>query len=102
MDRVFDRIRGYTLIELMISVLIISIGVLGVVTLQSVSLRGNNGAYLKTQATFIAGDIIARMMANPDGVEAGAYTSISSSSPPLDPDCISTGCSPDQLASQDT
>ena len=92
---------GFSLIELLVSVLIIAIAVLGLVTLQTASLRGNNAAYLRTQAVFIAGDIISRMMSNPDGVEAGAYAGADSASPPSDPGCITTGCTSILLADQD-
>ena len=89
------------MMELLVSVLIIAIGVLGVFALQSTSLRANNGAYLRTQASYVASDIISRMMANPDGVDASGYVAIDSTSPPSDPSCITTGCTATQLADQD-
>ncbi|MBP20140.1 MAG: hypothetical protein CMQ21_14780 [Gammaproteobacteria bacterium] len=51
----------------MLSLLIIAIGALGVVTLQSTSLQSNNGAYLRTQATFFAGDYCWRYDFQNDG-----------------------------------
>ncbi len=101
MRRSLQHSGGFSLIELMVSVLIMAIGVLGVLTLQGTSLRGSNGAYFKTQATFIAGDIISRMIANPAAVQSGAYASVDSASPPADPACITTGCTSVQLADQD-
>ena len=101
MQMAFRKCGGFSLIELLASLLIITVGILGVVSLQSASLKGNHSAYFRTQATFIASDIITRMTANPEGVDAGSYDNIDSASPPVDPFCITTGCLPTQLADQD-
>lgn len=56
--------RGMTLIEVLVSLVVISVGLLGVAALQTVSLRNSQGSYLRTQATALADDIIDRMRAN--------------------------------------
>jgi type IV pilus assembly protein PilV len=58
------RCRGMTLIEVLVSLVVISVGLLGVAALQVVSLRNSQGSYLRTQATALADDIIDRMRAN--------------------------------------
>lgn len=55
---------GFTLIEVMLALVIFSIGLLGLATLQATSLQQNHGAYMQTQATYLAYDILDRMRAN--------------------------------------
>ena len=93
--------KGATLLEVMISVLVLSIGLLGVASLQLFGLRYNQSAYLRSQATILAYDMVDRMRANTNGVAAGYYNSVSSASLPSDPNCITTGCTNQQLADHD-
>ncbi|MBK6596509.1 MAG: type IV pilus modification protein PilV [Proteobacteria bacterium] len=65
--------RGFTLVEALIAVLVLSIGLLGVAGLQLSSLRGNSDAARRSQATFLAYDIADRMRANRDSALAGEY-----------------------------
>jgi len=55
---------GFTLIEVMIAMLILLVGLLGVAGMQIVSFQNNQGAYLRSQATFIAADFLDRIRAN--------------------------------------
>ncbi len=55
---------GYTLLEVMVALVIFSIGLLGLAGLESQSLRYNHSAYLRTQASYLAYDILDRMRAN--------------------------------------
>jgi len=55
---------GFTLIEVLISVLILGIGILGVLNLQTRALMDNQDAYLRTQAIFLAYDMSDRIRAN--------------------------------------
>ena len=92
---------GLSLIEVLVALFITVIGVLGAVTLQATSLKGNRSAYFRTQASYIAADMASRMRVNLPGVAINAYNNISTISSPADPNCISTGCSASQLALQD-
>ncbi|MHB8448409.1 MAG: type IV pilus modification protein PilV [Rudaea sp.] len=56
--------RGFTLLEVLIALLIFSLGVLGMAGLLAVSVRTNHSAYLRTQATFLAQSMADRMRAN--------------------------------------
>lgn len=76
------RQRGATLIEVLIAVLILSIGLLGLASLQVNSLRFNHSAYLRSQATILAYDITDRMRANRDAALAGTYDIIIGDAPP--------------------
>ena len=59
--------------EVLIALLIMSIGLLGLAALQATSLRANHGAYQRTQATFLAYDIMDRMRANRIQAAGGGY-----------------------------
>jgi len=59
--------RGLTLAEVLIAVVILSIGLLGIAGLQLTGLRGAQSANLRTQATVLANDIAERIRANPTG-----------------------------------
>ena len=67
------RTRGFTLIEALVALLVLSIGLLGVAALQLTSLRSNHGSAMRSQATFLAYDIIDRMRANRAAALAGNY-----------------------------
>lgn len=65
--------RGTTLIEVLITLVVLSIGLLGMAGLQTLSIKTNNSAYYRSQATFLAYDITERMRANRDVAIAGGY-----------------------------
>jgi type IV pilus assembly protein PilV len=67
------RQYGFTLLEVLIALLILSIGLLGLAALQTTGLRSNQMANMRTLATEAAYDITDRMRANPVGVAAGDY-----------------------------
>lgn len=55
---------GFTLLEVLISVLVLSVGLLGFAALQLTAINTNQGAYFRTQATVIAQDLASRMHVN--------------------------------------
>lgn len=65
--------RGSSLIEILVSVLVLSIGLLGVATLQAVGVKNNTNAYLRTQSNVFASDILDRMRVNRTVALAGSY-----------------------------
>lgn len=72
---------GLTLLEVLIAVLILSIGLLGLAGLQTASLRFNTSAYYLSQATALAYDLADRMRANRDAALAGAYNAVDFANP---------------------
>lgn len=93
--------EGFTLIEVLVAVVILAVGLLGLSAMQLTSLKVNQGAYSRSQAALMASDMLDRMRANPDGVEAGNYDNLDTSGAiPSDQSC-SDGCSSSQIASQD-
>jgi type IV pilus assembly protein PilV len=65
--------RGMTLVEVLVTLLIISVGLLGVGALQLTSLRNNYDAFVRSQAAVLSSEIIDRMRANRDAARGGAY-----------------------------
>jgi len=64
---------GFSLIEVLISLLILGVGLLGLASLQAVGLQGNHGAYLRSQATLMSYDIVDAMRASPNAALNGRY-----------------------------
>lgn len=58
--------QGISLLESLIALLVLSIGLLGVLGLQTQSLVHNRAAYFETQATNMAQDMLDRIRANSD------------------------------------
>ena len=73
--------QGFTLLEVLIALLVLSIGLLGLAALQTTSLRSNQMASMRTTATQLAYDISDRLRANPAGVAAGEYVLAGGSTP---------------------
>lgn len=91
--------RGAALLEVLITVLVVSVGLLGVAGMQLAAIRGNHGSNLRSLAVFQAYDMAERMRSNRLGVQGGSYDSISGVG--SDPGCGATGCTPANLASFD-
>ena len=72
-DILRKRQQGFTLLEVMIALLILSIGLLGLAALQTTGLRSNQMASMRTLATQFTYDMMDRMRSNPVGVAAGEY-----------------------------
>src|SRR5690606_34431053 len=59
-----SRMRGISLIEVMVSVLVLGVGLLGIAAMQSVALRGGQSSLESTQAVMQTTAIIEAMRAN--------------------------------------
>lgn len=76
------RNSGFSLIEVLIALVIISVGLIGLAALQARGLQYNQGAYLRSQANVLAYDMIDRMRINRASAQAGAYNlSLAASAP---------------------
>jgi type IV pilus assembly protein PilV len=62
-------VQGFTLLEVMVALIVLSIGLLGIAALQGVGLRTSHGAQLTSQASLLAYDMADRLRANPQGVD---------------------------------
>lgn len=100
--QVLSRQRGVSLIEVLMAVLIFSIGLIGMAGLLVMATRSNQAAYLRTQVTFLAGSLADRMRANPVGVWSNSYNSNAYASISGTTTCDSSSpCDPGQVAQRD-
>lgn len=65
--------QGFSLIEVLVSLLVLAIGLLGLAMLQTTGLHFTTNSYSRTQATYLAYDLAERMRANVTGFVAGNY-----------------------------
>lgn len=82
--------RGFTLMEVLVAMLILSIGLLGMAGLQSLSFKMNQSSYLSSQATFLSYDMLDRMRANRNAALAGDYNQQLSCNIPADDGTVAT------------
>lgn len=94
---------GFTMLEVLIAIVVVSFGLLGLAGLQAFALKNNQSASLRVAATVLAADMVDRMKANFQGVINGEYNK------PNTADytggvagCNATaGCTPNELAQND-
>ena len=77
--------RGFTLLEVLIALLVLSIGLLGLAALQTSGLRSNQMATMRTLATQIAYDMTDRMRANTTGMTNLEYVIATDETPAASP-----------------
>ena len=100
------NLAGFTLIEVLVALVILSLGILGVVALQAASLRNTTASSQRSIAINLASDISDRMRANPAGLMLGDYIYANYSGTSVTgvatADCASTtGCGSQALAQND-
>ncbi len=87
---------GYTLIETLISLFILTTALLGLGTLYNLSLQSSHGAILHDFATLQAADMAERIRGNPGAAVEGHYLGLSGE--PSGADCTTTHCTPEEMA----
>lgn len=105
--------QGFTLLEMMVALVIVSVGLLGVATLQTRGQQFNHISYVRTQATFLAYDLLERIRINsnrgatnsPNNGDEGAYTQgCPNNSSSTSNECdggTDTSCNPQALVAYD-
>jgi type IV pilus assembly protein PilV len=94
-------VRGFTLIEALIALLVLTIGLLGAAGMLLTSVRNSHNSYLRSQASFIADSLVERMRANPLAIWNGKYNGKLDGTTPAAGVCAATGCTPAQVADRD-
>ncbi len=82
------RQRGFSFIEVLVAVLILSIGLLGLASLQIAGVQANHSAYLRSQATLFSYEIVDAMRANREAAINGQYNKDFGDGPPGSSDSI--------------
>ncbi len=92
--------RGFTLLEVLVTLLILTIGLLGLAGLQSTGIRNNLSAYHRSQATQLFYDIADRMRSN--APLASSYVVDTAATGTEKAECLTTsGCSSAEMALND-
>jgi type IV pilus assembly protein PilV len=97
------RGSGFTLVEVLVSLVILSVGLLGIAGMITTALRTNDGAYQRTEANIMAYSILDRMRGNrSSATQTGYDTAIGTVNKPS-PSCLgpTAACTPPQMASWD-
>ena len=92
---------GTTLIEVLIAAVVVSVGLVGLAALQTLSVKNNHSAYLRTQATFIVYDMVDRMRTNIATAQAGSYVTALGAAPSGTTNCNISACTASDLATFD-
>jgi type IV pilus assembly protein PilV len=67
------RRLGFSLIEVLVALVVTTMGLMGLASLQLLALRTQHNAFLRGQATQLNHDIIERMRGNANAALTGAY-----------------------------
>jgi len=91
--------QGFGLIEILVSMLLLNIGLLGLMGLQRLGLQAERSAFFRTSASLISTDAVERIRANRTGFVASDYSSATSDA---NDSCFKrAGCSSKALAQTD-
>ena len=90
------HVQGFTLVEVLIALIIMSIGMLGIAGLYVHSMQAGRTSLFRHHAVTLAGDVADRIRANPRAV--GAYALAGANS-----NCVDGGidCTPAEMAAHD-
>ncbi|MBT8087038.1 MAG: type IV pilus modification protein PilV [Gammaproteobacteria bacterium] len=98
------RQQGFTLIEVLVALLILSFGLLGIANLQLGGVSKSRNSFERSQAILLANEIVERIRANAPGAAGGGYDLASGDTAPTpSSNCLGTSadCSPAELAAAD-
>ena len=90
------RFRGFTLIEVLVALIIMSVGMLGIAGMYVRSMQAGRTSMLHHNAVTLAGDVADRIRANPRA--AAAYAGAGANN-----NCVGGGldCAPEEMAAND-
>lgn len=69
-----NRQRGLSLLEVLIAVLVLSIGMLGVAAMQTTNIKNSQSAHLRSVAVVLAAGMAERIRAQPQLATAGSFS----------------------------
>ncbi|MBQ1784428.1 MAG: type IV pilus modification protein PilV [Gammaproteobacteria bacterium] len=95
--------RGVSLIEVLIAMVVVSLALVGHLTLQSRTISNQQAAVFQSTANSLAIDMVERLSANREGMTAGNYDipTMTSGYASGSLDCTANACTPAQLAEFD-
>ena len=93
--------QGFSMIEVLVTLVIIATALLGTAGLQAHALKTSKGSEFRNQAIFLSGDIVERMEANKLGAIAGSYVVAAGPGAVSNACDVSAACAPPALAAYD-
>ncbi len=84
----FARQSGSSLVEVLVTMLIVAIGLLGYAGLLATTVKNNNSAFLRSQATFLANDVLERLRLNRTTAITGNCNVAFGAAPPNAPNTL--------------
>jgi type IV pilus assembly protein PilV len=91
---------GFSLLEVLITIVVMGTALLGTAALQAYSIKVSQGGQFRTQAIILATDLIERLDANAIAAAAGAYEATLPSAAATG-DCAANDCDAQQMAAYD-
>ena len=93
-----SRMQGFNLVEVLIALIIMSVGMLGIAGLYVHSMQAGRTSLFRHHAVTLAGDVADRIRANPR-----AQADYDGAGPGADNNCVAGGinCTPTQMAEND-
>ena len=95
------RARGFSLLEVLITMAVSALALLGAAVLTLHAMKFNQSGRYRTQAVVLSGDIAERIEANKDGALAGSYEVAAGVAVAALTDCAASACSTSDLAIYD-
>lgn len=99
------RTRGFTLFEVLIAFFVISVGLVGVVSLQALSKASQHQAVQRSRAVSLADQMLEMVRGNPRGVTryniGGNAVGGDSIADEPSPNCTASACDPNEMAAHD-
>ena len=96
----FRSHRGFSLVEMLVALVVMSVGMLGIAALYIESMKSNRGASLRTQAVALAYDMADRIRAN--RLAGAQYALALGAAPPAAHNCVAgVNCTQDDMAEDD-
>jgi type IV pilus assembly protein PilV len=95
------RAAGFTLVEILVAIVVLSIGLLGIAKLSLGSVQSNGSAFMRSQATELVQQIVDDMHANQPEAVAGSYNIALGANPGAAPNCVTAVCTTTQIATFD-
>jgi type IV pilus assembly protein PilV len=108
---------GFSLLEVLVALVVLSVGLLAHVKIQALGVRASTEANLRSQATFLVNDMVERLRANRPAAQSGYYAginygAINCTTPPakicsegstdVPPDAVAAnGCTENEMADED-
>ena len=95
--------RGFSIVEALVALVVLSVGMLGIAALYVESLRAGRTAVYRTQAVNLAADMADRIRANRPAVLPNFWQLPAGANPVAHPECINgaISCTPKTLAEGD-